>query len=332
MSKKYPPQQSGAPKKSEDFSGSWQLHTPVLLEPVLEFLNPKKDESYLDLTAGFGGHAIQVINKTKNAAHATLVDRDETAIVHLEKSMPRGVRLLQRDFASAAEALANEGRTFDMVLVDLGVSSPQLDKPDRGFSFQADAPLDMRMDQRGEITASSLVNQKSLEELGRIIQEFGEEKPGQARRIAKAIVANRPIETTAKLAEVIIGEHRGRWQKTHPATRTFQALRIAVNDELGQLASTLPLLPRLLNPGGRVAIISFHNLEDRLVKQFLNEHSRSGYEATLSLLNKKPISGASHDVHNPRARSAKLRAAVKINKKRKDLDNDRKSSRQVSRG
>lgn len=316
MSKKYPPQQSGTPEKSLDFMGSGQLHTPVLLEPVLELLNPKEGESYLDLTAGFGGHALRVINKTKSATTATLVDRDETAIVHLEKSVLHGARLLHQDFATAAETLVEEELTFDMVLIDLGVSSPQLDNKARGFSFQTDAPLDMRMDRRKELSASIVVNQWNSHELTRIIHEYGEEKPGQARRIAKAIIANRPVATTIQLANIITAAHRGRWQKTHPATRTFQAIRIAVNDELGQLASTLPLLPRLLTPGGRVAIISFHSLEDRLVKQYFNEQSRSGYEATLRLLNKKPISGATHDVHNPRARSAKLRAAVKINTKK----------------
>ena len=319
MSKKYPPQQLH--------------HVPVLLKPVLELLDPQINESYLDLTAGFGGHAMQVINKTKTAANATLVDRDETSIVHLgQQPAYNGVQLLHQDFASAAKTLVEEKKTFDMVLVDLGVSSPQLDNKARGFSFQTDAALDMRMDQRRELTASTIINHWSSHELERIITRYGEEKPGQARRIAKAIVAHRPIDTTVQLANIITHQHSGRWQKIHPATRTFQALRIAVNDELGQLASLLPLLPRLLKTGGRVAIISFHSLEDRLVKQYFNEQSRSGYEATLKLLNKKPISGVTDDVHNPRARSAKLRAAVKINTKRKDLDNDRKSSRQVSRG
>ncbi len=299
MSKKYPPQ---------------QLHTPVLLQAVLELLNPQAGESYLDLTGGFGGHAAAVIAKTGLASAAILVDQDETALSHLAKlETLKGARLTRQDFASAAESMAQSGQAFDMVLLDLGVSSPQFDNPERGFSFQQDAALDMRMDQRKEKSAKTLVNKLGSKELSRIIQEFGEERPRAAGRIAQAIVAHRPIESTAELARIITEQHRGGWQKTHPATRTFQALRIAVNDELGQLCRTLPLLPKLLNPGGRAAVISFHSLEDRQVKAYFNEQSRSGLEATLRLLNKKPISGADQDVHNPRARSAKLRAAVKIN-------------------
>lgn len=307
MSKKYPPQQLHT------------QHVPVLLQPVLDLLEPQVGETYLDLTAGFGGHATAVIEKIGSAANATLVDRDETAIVHLEKFASQGSRLIQQDFAASVKALLQEGLRFDMVLLDLGVSSPQLDNEARGFSFGKDAPLDMRMDQSQGRSAKDLVNRLSPKELSHIIQEFGEERPGSARRIAKAIVAHRPVNTTGELAQIIIAEHRGKWQKSHPATRTFQALRIAVNDELRQLAETLPLLPDLLQPGGRVAVISFHSLEDRLVKEYFNEQSRAGYEATLRQLNKKPISGADYDVHNPRARSAKLRAAVKINTKRKDL-------------
>ncbi len=298
MSKEYPPQ---------------QLHVPVLLQPVLELLNPQKNESYLDLTVGYGGHATAVIAKTGNPALATLVDRDESVMPHLEKLKRKGARVVQQNFAAAAADLEKQGQIFDMVLLDLGVSSPQLDNPDRGFSFQNEAALDMRMDQKEGKSAKDLVNKLSAKELSRIIREFGEERPAQARRIAEAIVLHRPITSTVKLASIITDQHRGKWQKSHPATRTFQALRIAVNDELGQLASTLPLLPRLLKPGGRVAVISFHSLEDRLVKEYFNEQSRAGFEATLRQLSKKPISGAINDVHNPRARSAKLRAAVKIN-------------------
>jgi 16S rRNA (cytosine1402-N4)-methyltransferase len=300
MSKKYPPQHT-------------PLHTPVLLEPVLELLRPQQNETYLDLTAGFGGHAARVIDKIGTTANATLVDRDEAAIAYLKTRGFSGARILQRDFASAAQLLLKEERVFDMVLMDLGVSSPQLDNESRGFSFRTDAPLDMRMDQREGSSAKDLVNTMTPSQLGQLIRDYGEERPAAAKRIADAIVAHRPVETTGELARIIVAEHRGKWQKSHPATRTFQALRIAVNDELAQLASTLAVLPELLKPGGRLAVISFHSLEDRLVKQFLSEQSRSGFEASLRLLNKKPISGADYDVHNPRARSAKLRAAVKIN-------------------
>jgi 16S rRNA (cytosine1402-N4)-methyltransferase len=312
MSKKYPPQ---------------QLHIPVLLEPVLAFLDPRPGESYLDLTAGFGGHATRVIEKTGAPKRATLVDRDSEAIHSLAPLARHGAILRHEDFASAAAHLVQNGQVFDMALLDLGVSSPQLDNGARGFSFQADAPLDMRMDQQQGVSAKELVNTASVNELTHIIREFGEERPAQAKRIAEAIVAARPIETTAELAAIILKQHRGKWTRIHPATRTFQAVRLAVNDELGQLKTVLPLIPPLLKPGGRIVVISFHSLEDRLVKRFLNEQAQAGFEATLRQLSKKPVAGADYDVHHPRARSAKLRAAVKINtKERKDLDHAYQSS------
>jgi 16S rRNA (cytosine1402-N4)-methyltransferase len=218
---------------------------------------------------------------------------------------------MHTDFVTAARQLAKEGRQFNMVLVDLGVSSPQLDQFERGFSFTNSGPLDMRMDRRQEVSASTLVNNASTEELVRIITQYGEEPLGLARTIAKAIVINRPLSGTGELAELIKQNYRGKWKKTHPATRTFQALRIAVNDELRQIEDLLPLLPRLLNPGGRVGIISFHSLEDRLVKRYLKEQFDLGLEAELLPLTKKPIAGNIYDAHNPRSRSSKFRAAVK---------------------
>ncbi len=170
----------------------------------------------------------------------------------------------------------------------------------------------MRMDSRQETTAATLVNTATEEEITRLLMEYGEEPHGQARRIAEAIVSARPITTTQQLAECVAAAYRGRKKKIHPATRTFQAIRIAVNEELAQIERTLPVLPSLLAPGGRVAIISFHSLEDRLVKRFFKAQAQAGYEAELQPLTKKPLSGATEDVHNPRARSAKLRAAVKI--------------------
>jgi 16S rRNA (cytosine1402-N4)-methyltransferase len=292
-----------------------QLHQPVLLTNVVELLAPGMGESYLDLTAGYGGHASAIIQRTGAPERAVLVDRDQNAINELGSLEATGARLIHDDFAHAAASLADTGQRFDMVLLDVGVSSPQLDRVERGFSFQADGPLDMRMDQRSGRTAADIVNRSSRDELVDILVRYGEEPLGQARRIVQAIVNRRPITTTAQLAETILSTHRGRWQKTHPATRTFQALRIAVNDELGQLQRTLELIPRLLNDEGRVAIISFHSLEDRLVKRYFAEAAEAGYEAELRLLTKKPIAGSDADVHNPRARSAKLRAAVKIKKK-----------------
>jgi 16S rRNA (cytosine1402-N4)-methyltransferase len=288
-----------------------QLHIPVLLNAVLDVLKPQKGDSYLDLTAGFGGHAKAVIAIIGDARLATLVDRDKTAISALKPLKEVGARILKQEYLGAATDLYEAGEQFDTILLDLGVSSPQLDNAERGFSFMQHGPLDMRMDQTAGYTAADIVNRASRDELLRILREFGEEP--FAARIVHAIIANRPVTTTAHLADVVASVYRGRRGKTHPATRTFQALRIAVNDELSQLSRTLPLIPGLLRPGGRVAVISFHSLEDRLVKNYFNEQAKAGYEATLDLLTKQPIDGATHDVSNPRARSAKLRAAVKIN-------------------
>lgn len=286
-------------------------HVPVLLETTLDLLQPIRGEKYLDLTAGYGGHADRFLEKTENYSDAVLVDRDEFAIATLDRFRQKGVRLLHTDFAEAAQALVEEGEQFDIVLVDLGVSSPQLDRAQRGFSFTKNGPLDMRMDRRLEMTAEKLVNSASKDELVRMITQYGEEPRGVAVRIAEAIVNGRPFSTTEELAALIEQQHRGKRKKIHPATRTFQALRIAVNDELGQIERLLPLLPQLLRSGGRVGIISFHSLEDRLVKQYFAEQKQSGYEAELEILTKKPLDGATYDVHNPRSRSSKLRVAVK---------------------
>ncbi len=286
-------------------------HVPVLLEATLDLLHPIQGEKYLDLTAGYGGHADRFLAKTENFTGAVLVDRDEFAIATLDRFKQRGTRLLHLDFVSAAKALYEEGEEFDIVLVDLGVSSPQLDRAERGFSFTKSGPLDMRMDRRLELSAQELVNTASEDDLTRIITLYGEEPRSAARRIAQAIVQHRPLTTTEDLASVILEQHRGKRMKIHPATRTFQALRIAVNDELGQIEQLLPLLPRLLKKDGRVGVISFHSLEDRLVKRYFADQQQSGYEAELSVLTKKPIDGATYDVHNPRSRSSKLRVAVK---------------------
>lgn len=287
------------------------LHVPVLLEDVLAVLNPRPGESYLDLTAGYGGHAGAVLDKTANYTEATLVDRDEMAISQLEAFADHGVRLMHTDFVSAARQLIEEGKRFDLILLDLGVSSPQLDIADRGFSFTHDGPLDMRMDRRSAQTAEQLLNTAKRSELTRIIREYGEEPLRVAQRYAEAIINARPLKSTGELADIIKQAHVGKWQKTHPATRTFQAIRISVNDELRQVEEVMSLLPQLLKKGGRVGVISFHSLEDRIVKRYFAEQKASGYEAELDVITAHPISGATQDVHNPRARSAKLRAAVK---------------------
>lgn len=304
---KTPPQQP-SPKK-----GSQQLHLPVLLEATLEYLAPKQGETYLDLTAGYGGHATAVAKKIGTVSNLTLVDRDAHAARELKGLIADGARFLHSDFLSAAQLLVTKGQQFDMILADLGVSSPQLDRSERGFSFAHSGPLDMRMDQREPLTAADIVNTYPEAQLANIIYMYGEEP--KSRQIAKSIVHARPLRTTGELADVIKSASRG-WGKTHPATRTFQALRIALNRELEQVEHLLPLLPKLLKPGGRVAIISFHSLEDRLVKQFFSEASQAGYEAEIELLTKRPIAGNTHDASNPRARSAKLRVAAKINKER----------------
>ena len=309
MSKEHPPQSELSDKHR--LNDDSVLHVPVLLEATVGSLKPAEGESYLDLTAGYGGHASRFLEVTKNYTDAVLVDRDDYAIERLAPLADKGARLLHTDFATAAKQLSTEGKQFDIVLVDLGVSSPQLDQSERGFSFSKSGPLDMRMDRRQGVSAETLVNTASEDELTRIIVRYGEEPAGLARHIAKAIVGGRPLSTTEELADLIKHTYRGKWKKTHPATRTFQALRIAVNDELKQVEDLLPVLPDLLKPGGRVGIISFHSLEDRLVKRFFKEQFELGLEAKLQPLTRKPIAGDIYDVHNPRARSSKFRAAVK---------------------
>ncbi len=286
------------------------LHVPVLLDASLDVLQPKLGENYLDLTAGLGGHASAFLERTKNFTESCLVDRDDTAIAALEPLANEGVQLIHNDFVSAAEQLVASGKTFDIILADLGVSSPQLDTFERGFSFTHPGPLDMRMDRRQEHDARQYLATVRESELARIIQEYGEEPRSVAKRYAHAIVSSRPVESTDALKEIIENAHVGKWQKTHPATRTFQAIRIEINQELQLIQQLLPLLPKLLKKGGRVGIISFHSLEDRLVKRYFQEQDRSGYEAELDILTKQPRYGT-EDVYNPRARSAKLRAAVK---------------------
>jgi 16S rRNA (cytosine1402-N4)-methyltransferase len=284
-------------------------HIPVLRDAVVRFLEPGKNESYLDLTAGYGGHSEAILNLTGSEKTATLVDRDINAINVVTEKFPQA-EIIQSDFLAASKKLLGEKRSFDMILIDLGVSSPQLDNAERGFSFSKPAPLDMRMDQESGITAAEFIASTSSKDLAKIIHEYGGEGLKLAESIAKNLKKYKPTTTTAA-AEVIAQVYPHGYHKINPATRTFQALRIAVNDELGQIKELLPLLPELLNDGGRVAIISFHSLEDRLVKRYFHEQSRAGYESELTELTKKPILGETEDVNNRRARSAKLRVACK---------------------
>ncbi len=295
-------------------------HFPVLVDEVIKYLDPKEGESFLDLTAGYGGHASEVLERTfsKEATskghglHASLVDRDQNAIAHLsERFKDKGVEIIHDDYFAAAEKLHAQGRQFDIVLADLGVSSPHLDTATRGFSIRLDGPLDMRMDERQKLTAEEIINSYPEEELRRIIRTYGEEP--RATKIARYIVERRPVHSTHELAAIVAHAWSGPKRKVHPATRTFQALRMAVNDELDLLAKALPIWIDLLAPRGRIAVISFHSLEDRLVKQTFKELAGDRYDAPLRLLTKQVVTASDDElVSNPRARSAKLRAAAKI--------------------
>ncbi|MCA9323977.1 16S rRNA (cytosine(1402)-N(4))-methyltransferase RsmH [Candidatus Saccharibacteria bacterium] len=281
-------------------------HVPVLLREVIDSLSPNLGESYLDLTAGYGGHAREVLDITQG--RATLVDRDENAIQNLRAIFgdSPAVTLLHQSFLHACEMLAAENKQYDMILADLGVSSPHLDNAERGFSLKNEGPLDMRMDSSQELTAETVVNSYDEQSLIRVLREYGEEP--KAKTMAKSIIAARPIQSTTELAAVAKKVWPG-YSKVHPATRLFQAVRIEVNDELGQLERALPLLKKLLAPGGRVVIITFHSLEDRIVKRFFKQLVGDRYDAEFEELNKRPITASADELDiNPRSRSAKIRA------------------------
>jgi len=296
-------------------------HIPVLLEEALEFLNVRPGGTYVDATLGLGGHSAAIARRLGAAGRLICFDRDPEAMAkgraRLEEvaaeiggEMPTVV-FEPRAFSEAAAAIgSNHGRgTLDGLLADFGVSSMQLDEAHRGFSFRADGPLDMRMDTRDGQTAEQVVNQMDENELADLIYEFGEER--RSRRIARAIVRARPIATTAELARVISAVAPSmKGDKIHPATRTFQALRIHVNDELGEIQTLLKSARSLLKPGGRLVLISFHSLEDRLVKDAFKEAKDKGI---FEVLTKKPVTATDAEMkRNPRSRSAKLRAAGKL--------------------
>ena len=288
-----------------------KLHTPVLLSEVLASLEPKPGETYLDLTAGYGGHAKSILDVTLNYKNSVLVDRDEFATTYLsEQFSGTGIDIINTDFYSAVLQLIECGKTFDLILADFGVSSPQLDMEERGFSFKNEGPLDMRMDRRESLTASEIVNRWSERDLAEIFIKYGEETPGRAKMLAREIVHHRPINNTKELAELVAS--KSRYSHTHPATKIFQAIRIVVNNELTEIEQTLPLIPKLLNKNGRVGFITFHSLEDRLVKDYFKEVSSHGEESELKIVTKKPIVAEKQElVINPRARSAKLRVAAR---------------------
>ena len=286
------------------------MHKPVLLKEIIKYLDPQKGDSYLDLTAGYGGHSGAILEISKNYTDSVLVDRDQMAIDYLTNQfINKGTRILHSDFLGASKLLIDEGKKFKIILADLGVSSPHLDIASRGFSFQNPGPLDMRMDQRQELTAESIVNEWPKEKIEYILKIYGEEP--YFKRIAQIIVDSRPIKTTDQLA-TIIAKSSGKWFKKNPATRTFQALRIAVNDEIQQLEKAIPLWFQLLEPGGRIGIISFHSLEDRIIKNYFNEYGGDRYDADFKIILKNPATASKNElVINPRSRSAKLRVAAK---------------------
>jgi 16S rRNA (cytosine1402-N4)-methyltransferase len=292
-------------------------HVPVLLEEVLEYLNVRTGGVIVDATLGLGGHSAEIAKRLGANGRLICFDRDPEAMelgkarleevrAELGDAMPEVV-FVPKAFSEASEVIGPG--SLDGLLADFGVSSLQLDEAHRGFSFRADGPLDMRMDTRSGETAEQVVNQADEDELANLIYEFGEER--RSRRIARAIVRARPITTTAELARVISAAAPSmKGDKIHPATRTFQALRIRVNDELGEIQSLLKSAGSLLKPGGRVVLISFHSLEDRLVKDAFREAGRNG---EFEVLTKKPVvAGEEEERRNPRSRSAKMRAAEKI--------------------
>jgi len=270
--------QNQTKENSSHFPGDGEpKHIPVMLREVLNILRPKVGESYLDLTAGYGGHAASVLERTLETSSSVLVDRDENAVKELNTRFSgSGVNVIHTDFVSAAQTLLKKERTFDLILADLGVSSPHLNQASRGFSFKQDAPLDMRMDTRQSLSADEIVNSYSETALEDILKTYGEEP--KAAQIASRIVKNRPIHSTTQLAEVVAQAWPG-YSKVHPATRTFQAIRIAVNNELGLLREALPLWVDLLAPDGRLVVLSFHSLEDRIVKQFFADIAGDRYDA-----------------------------------------------------
>ena len=289
------------------------IHASVLFNEVMDGLDPKPDGIYLDGTLGGGGHSSGICSKLGEDGLLVGIDRDNDALCAAGKRLSQWQcrkEFVHARFSEVKSVLQGLGiDKIDGALLDLGVSSFQLDNPDRGFSYMREAPLDMRMDRRQKLTAEDVVNKTSERELVDIFKKYGEIPDGRAHAFARVIVSHRPIKNTLELAELIRVRVHG-YSRVHPATQVFQAIRIVVNSELEQIEKTLPLLPSLLKKNGRLAIITFHSLEDRLVKNFFKEASSYGEESSLSVLTKKPIIAESNELAiNPRARSAKLRIA-----------------------
>src|SRR5271166_6004121 len=316
------PGADSAPGREHGEAGKRQFgHVPVLLQQAIEFLAVRRGGTYIDTTLGLGGHSWEIAKRLGAQGRLIGFDKDPVALERARERLNSPpaeqvsdwphLELVHASFADVAEHVAPA--TADGVLADLGVSSMQLQDAARGFSFQAEGPLDMRMDPHSGLTAEQVVNRFDERELADAIYEFGEER--RSRRIARAIVRARPVKTTAQLADVISAAARPMNQaerRIHPATRTFQALRILVNRELDDLRALLSAsaVPQVLRPGGRLVVISFHSLEDRIVKDALRDGARDGLYRVLT---KKPVTADEEEIdRNPRSRSAKLRAAERI--------------------
>lgn len=299
-------------------------HTPVLYNEIIHALQPRRDGLYVDGTVGAGGHAAGILEASTPSGRLLGLDLDpqalELARLRLAPFDSR-VILAHASYVTLLDEIHRAGwHLVDGILLDLGLSSMQLDTPERGFSFQQDAPLDMRFDPAAPRTAADLVNHLSEQDLADIIFKFGEDR--HSRRIAREIVRARPVYTTTQLANIVRRASRSGPGRIDPATRTFQALRIAVNRELEAVETVLPLAVQALKPGGKLAVISFHSLEDRIVKHFFRQESRDcicppeqllctcGHTATLTEITRSPVSATEDEARqNPRARSAKLRVS-----------------------
>jgi 16S rRNA (cytosine1402-N4)-methyltransferase len=300
-------------------------HVPVLLKESIELLQPRPGAVAIDCTLGAGGHSRALLEAILPGGRLLAIDRDPAAVASGRKDLPDAV-VIQGDFGDLWRLAPAAGfDRADAILFDLGVSSLQLEDPERGFSFSREGPLDMRLDPTAPVTAERLVNQLPKGELGQLIRDLGEER--WAARIAEFVVRRRPLRTTRDLAAAVEAAiPRGAWPKDiHPATRTFQAIRMAVNDELGSLERGLKAATQILTPGGRMATICFHSLEDRLVKSYFNVESKDcicppqqpvctcAHRASLRVLTRRPLRPSEAEVgRNPRSRSARLRAAEKL--------------------
>jgi 16S rRNA (cytosine1402-N4)-methyltransferase len=308
-------------------SGSFPPHRSVLYQEIIHALRPQNSGRYVDSTVGAGGHAWGLLDASTPSGQLLGMDLDPQALELARSRLSifgeRAV-LLQASYTTLLEQIRHlNWKNVDGIVIDLGVSSMQIDTPDRGFSFQFEGPLDMRFDPDQPVSAEDIINSWSEHDLADLIWRYGEEQ--LSRRIAREIVRSRPLHSTRQLADLIIRAYGGRKSHINPATRTFQALRIAVNQELEALETFLPRAVEALAPGGRLAVISFHSLEDRIVKQFFRRESRDcicppelpvcncGHKAAVVEVNRKPIEPGGEEVEaNPRARSARLRVVEKI--------------------